>query len=220
MNIGRSNFTPTCVYKLEVKMSRKEVKCYHCKELVNKETAKVEVYEGSTGKQTNRYFHEECYEKYKFNQLESRKLDEVCQYIKTEILGIDKKFNVPRMLVDRILGLHSGQYAPRKNSKVFGEEVNGYPYEVILKTVKYKKLEMVISLKDQSKFKDDQHKINHVIVIIQNHINDVYWKLKQKEESDKRLDSLDIKFNENQQEFKSNAKITENKVSKKLKHLW
>ena len=201
-------------------MSKKEVKCYFCKEQVVKSEASHEVYVSGSGKETNRYLHEECYEKYKFNQLEAKKLDEVCQYIKSEILGIKKEFTVPKALVERIMGLRSGQYAPRKNSKVHGEEVKGYSYDVILKTVKYKKLDLIISLKDQSKFKDDQHRVNHIIVIIQNHINDVYWKLKQKEESDKRLDSLDINLNEDKHEFKSNTNITENKVSKKLKHLW
>lgn len=201
-------------------MSKKEVKCYHCKQPVVKLEAICNSHISGNGKQINRYYHQECHENHKNNQLEAKKLDEVCQYIKTEILGIKKEFNVPKLLVERLMGLRSGQYVPKKNSKVHGDNVKGYPYDVILKTVKYKKLELVISLKDQSKFKDDQHRINHVIVIIQNYINDVYWKLKQKEESDKRLESLDIKINENTQEFKKNTNIKDNKVSNKLKHLW
>lgn len=199
-------------------MSKKEVKCFRCKELVVKDESIHEVYETEKTK-TNRYFHKKCYDEYKANQQEYKEMDEVCQYIKKEIFGWSDKQRVPKHLVSRIQGIKTGEFVPNRNGKVYGN-ANGYPYDVILKTIKYKKLEMVIAFKDKSKFKDDEHRVNYLISIILSNINDVYMKLKAKKESDQRLETLQIEFNENQHEFNNKTNLNENKVSNKLKHLW
>lgn len=198
----------------------REFVCYRCKDKTNKVKFKdsvVEPYETSKSK-GNRYFHKECYEEYKTSKEERFELDKLCEYIKFEILGLSKNMNIPKRLVDRLMGLRSGQFAPRRNSKVNGVK-GGYSYEVILKTVKYKKLDLLIALKDESKFKNESHKIDYLMVIIQNNVHDVYWKLKQKKESDDRLEKLSIEYNADD-EFVNKTNIKNNKVSNKLSHLW
>lgn len=194
------------------------VQCYRCKDKENKidkDIAKVEISGGN--KPVNRYFHPKCYEEYNEARKERKELDKVCDYLKEEILGYDKQQAIDSRIVQRIQGIRSGQHLPSKNSKVYFSE-NGYDYDTILLTFKVKKPDILYAL-GSTRFKNEQHKMDYIIVIIQNSINDVYIRRKEKVESDKRVDEIKINFDDEKYRYEKSDK-KENKVADKLKHLW
>lgn len=202
----------------------KMFKCFHCKkEDIQENLIKVNV--DTPKKSMNRFFHNDCYKEYEIKremksqkQIEWEKWDSLYQYIKKEVFKYDENMKLSSHLVMRLQGFRSGKYLPSKNSKVFLSE-NGYPYEIILMTFKIKKVDIINAISDKSKFKNEKHKEDYVMVIIQNNINDVYLRLKEKKESDMRIENIEMTENK-PAEFKNKSKINENKVASKLKHLF
>ncbi|MGG4386431.1 hypothetical protein ABEX08_31060, partial [Priestia megaterium] len=146
------------------------VKCFHCKEQVLKDEAKSYRYiTESNPKGTNRNFHEKCYEIHRENQKERAEMDKLWDYIKNEIWKSDKKRSMPNHLLRRLQALKGGldnNYVSRGN-QVFGNN-EGYEYEAILYTFKLGKMQIVSSILDRSKFKNDNHLIDYMMAIIRN----------------------------------------------------
>jgi hypothetical protein len=203
----------------------KKYKCFHCKKETEESNLVKKQFSRKDGREYHRKFHEECLVKYEEKESEKderradlKKWDDLYQYIKKDLFGYDQGQKLSQYLIKRILGLRSGSFAPSKNKKVFLSK-DGYPYEVILMTCKVKKMDILNAISDKSKVNDETHRDNLIMVIIQNSINDVYLKMKDKEESDKRVEKIDLSSNVDA-EFKNKSKIKDNKVANRLKHLF
>lgn len=197
----------------------REVKCYHCGEKLNKNDAILEIHKTEKN-EYKRYLHKEpCHKKYILNMKEKQELDKLCQYIKQEILKYEKHIAIPKYLVQRLQGVRSGQFATAKGVQVFNSD-NGYPYSIILMTFKVKKMDIINAISQNYKFKSEKHKIDYMISIITNSINDVYFRIKEREESDKRVEKISINTEHDKYEFRNQTKINENKVANKLKDLF
>lgn len=195
----------------------KSVKCYLCKKKVDKEVAKVHIHETEKNKY-KRYFHEECFDEYLIHLEEKKKLGELYNFIKYEIFKYDEHQSLSPHLVTRLQGIRSGQFKPRKNSKVFGSN-SGYNYETILLTFKVKKVDIINAISNNTKFPTQKNKEDYMIAIILNSINDVYFKQQEMEESNQRVSEIKIDI-DNESEFINKTKINNNKVADKLKHLF
>jgi hypothetical protein len=199
------------------------VKCFHCKEQVLKDEAKSYRYiTESNPKGTNRNFHEKCYEIHRNNQQERAEMDKLWDYIKNEIWKSDKKRTMPNHLLRRLQALKGGldnNYVSRGN-QVFGNN-EGYEYEVILYTFKVCKIQIVGSILDKSKFKNDNHLIDYMMAIVRNNIEDVYTRIQEKKKSDERIEKVDISENfKYKNEFVKKTDLSKNKIANKLKHLF
>lgn len=95
------------------------------------------------------------------------------EYVKTNVLGYDEEQLLPQYMTVRLLGLSCGKYIANNKS---ANNAN-YSYEVILATFKYCKPSINKALR-ANMFKDEQHKFNYVLKIIEQNINTVYMKMK------------------------------------------
>ncbi|MET3505450.1 hypothetical protein [Halalkalibacter oceani] len=201
-----------------MRKSKDHYTCFQCKNPVLKIESKKDSIINKDGKIINKYFHDDCYNEFLNNRKEKEELDRICQYVKEEILQYKSNQRVPTHLVRRIQALKSGQeYGVSRNSKVYGNE-SGYSYEIILKTFKAKKFDIIRGIKDKSKFKNDTHKIDYIMVVIINNINDILERIEAKKSSDKRLNEINLDFSD-EKNYKRN-KINDNKVANKLRDIW
>ena len=150
---------------------------------------------------------------------EKQDWDKLYQYVKTEVLNYTDDMALPKHIVLRLRGLSNGQYIANNKCKKNAK----YPYSTILLTFKFCKSNIIKAL-EQKQFKNEQNKFNYIMVIIENNINDVAMRLKNKEKADKKLDKLEmtdyeIKVNKEEQKLKSKNENNDSFVSL-TKDLW
>lgn len=103
----------------------------------------------------------------KLSEEENKDRLELFDYV-VELLGYKaKNIKPPKQLFLRIEGLRKGEYIP--NGKETGI---CYPYKIILYTFKLMKGQINNALKSVD-FKNEGHKINYILIIIEKNINDI-----------------------------------------------
>lgn len=135
-------------------------------------------------------------------------------YVKNEIMQYDKDMKLPKFMVLRLRGLHNGNFMANKNHK---PQAN-YGYDVILLTFKACKYD-ILKYTSQNIFKDEQHKFNYIMVIIENNINDIVLRLKHRENQKNKIKNIDIDNirRKNIAKYKKKSKKVNNK---RLNDLW
>lgn len=202
----------------------RKCKCYYCKELITIEENLIKYNVSNTEKEINKNFHKECLDKFitemEIKNIEQKEWDELYFYVKKEILNYSDNMNLSSYLVLRLKGFKIGNYIAQKNSKISLNE-NGYPYKIILLTFKIKKLDITKALKTID-FSSENHKINYIMTIISNSINDVYLRVKEKKKASELLENIKIIIpNENEQiNFVNKTDLTKNKVANVLNDLF
>ena len=92
----------------------------------------------------------------------------LCHYVKIEILGYDNSMKFPKFLALRLQGLSRGQFIANKNQ----QSSANYDFKIILETFKKLKIK-ILNLTQNKKFKNEFSKINYIMAIVENEINDV-----------------------------------------------
>ena len=149
--------------------------------------------------------------KAKMSKEEIKEWNELYEYVKTTILGYkDKKLS--KWFVLRLVGLHEGKFCANKTIKPMAS----YDYKTILMTFKMNKIDILNAIKDKDKFKDEQHKINYIMVIIENKINDTYDIMNRVNKAKERAKAIEITNNEDKAEYKRRTKEVKNSRLKDL----
>lgn len=140
---------------------------------------------------------------------------EVYEYMKKDILGYDETMKLPKYVVLRLIGLSEGKFMANKKQESFGE----YPFSTILITMKMSKASINSYIhNNKSKFKNEQHKVNGVMKIIESKINDVVLRLRGVEKSEEKIEQSDLSHYEHKSAtYKSKSK---DKNNDKLEDLW
>lgn len=135
-------------------------------------------------------------------------------YVKYEILKYDKDMKLPKFMILRLRGLYNGQFIANKNQKPHAN----YGYDVILLTFKVCKHD-ILRYTSQKSFKDEQHKFNYIMVIIENNINDIALRLKNAEKQKDNIKKLDTSNIDRKgvAEYRKKSKDINNK---RLNDLW
>lgn len=115
---------------------------------------------------------------------------ELCEYVENDILNYDKNQKAPRSLYLRMRGLSKGQFIANNNIKV---QAN-YSYKIILITFKYSLLDIRYAMSTKS-FKNEQQRINYIMAIVENNINDVYLKLAQTKKDEEKTKNYSLEDN-------------------------
>lgn len=102
--------------------------------------------------------------------------NELYDFVKYKIFNFDDDQALSQETVLRLKGLTENKYI--SNNKI--ANTANYSYAVILNTFKYCFLDITKALKTHS-FKNDTHKINYIIKIVEPNINTVYMRMKQAE---------------------------------------
>lgn len=136
--------------------------------------------------------------------------EELYNYVKLDILKYkDKK--MPKSIVLRLIGLKDGKFYA--NNKVKSEAT--YDYKLILLTFKLMK-GTILNCLSNTEIKNEQHKVNLIMKIVENEINNVKDRIESKQKSEEKL--LNIDFTHQIHEQSNYTK--KSTVNKKLKKLW
>lgn len=148
------------------------------------------------------------------NNTEWEQWCELYEYVKHEILQYDENMQLPKFMIYRLRGLHKGNFIANKKTKPMAH----YGYDVILLTFKICKPDILKAMRNKT-FKDEQHKFNYIMTIIESNINDVVLRLKRKQRHKEQIKKMDISQIERQNIAKYRKKSKELK-NDRLKDLW
>lgn len=138
--------------------------------------------------------------------------NELNNYIKTEILKYNNEKALPPYLWHRINAMRLGKTF-HKGSLNNGTEY--YTYEEILITFKYCK-HMILRYLETNTFKDEKHKINAILLIVRNNINDVKDRIKRSEIQEERIrnDNIDNLVEDYTEKYTIKSKKSRNSLDK------
>lgn len=148
--------------------------------------------------------------KKKMTEKEKQDWDSLYFYVKN-LLGYDENQALSSTMVLRLKGLLTNKFI--ENNSI--ESTANYSYEVILNTFKYCSSDIQRALRTNN-FKDEQHKFNYLLKIVEKNINTVYIKMKnvQKAKEEAKNISVEIPIHTGA-EFKPKEKTTD-----KFSNLW
>ena len=89
------------------------------------------------------------------------------------LLGYDENQALSKAMVLRLKGLSTNKFIENNNI----QDGANYSYEVILNTFKFCSIDIKKALRTNS-FKDEMHRFNYLLKIIEKNINTVYMKMK------------------------------------------
>ena len=132
-------------------------------------------------------------------------------YVKN-LLGYDENQALSSTMVLRLKGLLTNKFMENGNIK----DGANYSYEVILNTFKFCKLDIEKALRTGN-FKDEMHRFNYVLKIVEKNINTVYMKMKGAKKAKEEIETVDVSHTAN---YVNTFKSKEQKKNNKLEELW
>lgn len=144
--------------------------------------------------------------KNKMTQKDIDDWNELYLYVKTNVLGYDEDQCLSKQQVLRLKGLLSNKYMENGNIA----STANYSYEIVLITFKFC-MPDIRRLLHTVKFRDENHKFNYILRIVEDNINTVYLKMKKLErakEEAKKQDFSDAVNYENTFKGSENKKKT------------
>lgn len=144
---------------------------------------------------------------------ENKQWNELCGYVKKEILEYDDNMKFPQYLALKLQGIKRGEHIANNNHVVNAN----YDDYTILCTFKICKKKIVTYLhENEKKIQDERHRINLIMKMIETEINDVYLRIQKAEKTKSKVEqqTFDNQSNENAGYIKKTKEI--NKKMKKL----
>lgn len=111
--------------------------------------------------------------KKKMTEKEKQDWENLYYYVKSNIMGYDENQALSSAMVLRLKGLLTNKFIENNNI----ESTANYSYEVILNTFKFCYMDIQKALRTNN-FKDEMHRFNFVLKIVERNINTVYVKMK------------------------------------------
>lgn len=131
-------------------------------------------------------------------------------YVKN-LLGYDENQALSSTMVLRLKGLLTNKFIENNN---IANSAN-YSYETILNAFKFSSLDIQKALRANS-FKDEMHRFNYILKIVEKNINTVYIKMRNIEKAKEEAKNATIEMpNHTGAEFKPKEKNTD-----KFSNLW
>lgn len=149
----------------------------------------------------------------KLSEQELQEFDDLYQYVRKNIMGYDENQALPSNMVLRLKGLSSGKFIENNNTK---NRAN-YSYVTILNTFKFCSPTIQNAL-ITNRFKDEMHKFNYVLKIVEPNINDVYLRMKNVEKAKKEAEKIDI--SQTIGYINTFKKKEKKKINNRLNELW
>ena len=149
----------------------------------------------------------------KMSYEENQDWDELYEYVKTNVMGYDKNQLLPSYIVARLQGLPKGKYMASNKTK---NNAN-YSYKTVLNTFKFCSPDIHKALRTGG-FKDEQHKVNYILKIVENNLNNVYMREKNAEKAKEKVETMTLDtVTHAGAEYQ---KKTESKTNKLFDDLW
>ena len=143
---------------------------------------------------------------------EIKQWNELCEYVKKEILkyGDDTKF--PRFLALRLKGLANGQYIVNNNQKLQGK----YTFYEIKITFMYCKQDILYGF-SKNVFEDENHKISYMMKIVELQLNTIRERLRSKQRQEERIEQIEVNTGESNIKYVNKNK--DKNINNRLKGL-
>ena len=108
----------------------------------------------------------------KMTEKEKQDWESLYYHVKN-VMGYDDNQSLSNTMILRLKGLLTNKFIENGNI----EASANYSYETILNTFKYSSLDIQRALRTNN-FKDEMHKFNYLLKIVEKNINTVYMKMK------------------------------------------
>lgn len=148
----------------------------------------------------------------KMTKEELQSWENLYYYVKDNLMGYDSNQALSSTMVLRLKGLLTNKFMENKKTK----DTANYSYETILNTFKFCSPELQRALRNNN-FRDEQHKFNYILKIVEQNINNVYLRMKRAEKAKEELESVDTSQTTN---YVNTFKKKERKINKRLNELW
>ncbi|BAE47755.1 hypothetical protein IRP62_11415 (plasmid) [Clostridium botulinum] len=145
-------------------------------------------------------------------KIEHQRFLELCDYVHREILEYSKDIKFPKHLALRLRGLHKGQFIAQNNSKPLAN----YDYDTILLTFKICKFDILSKIRQKDNFQHEKHRINYMMVIIEDKINDVVLRIEKNKKAKQKSELIEI-YDDNGAEYKTKTKEIKSSI---INNLW
>lgn len=144
---------------------------------------------------------------------EKKDWENLYYYVKSNIMNYDENQALSNTMVLRLKGLLTNKFIENNNIT----STANYSYEVILNTFKFCSVDIQKALRTGN-FKDEQHKFNYILKIVEKNINTVYMKMKNVAKAKEEAANTTIDTtNYTGAEYQRKTKETNNKL---LNDLW
>lgn len=114
----------------------------------------------------------------KMTEKEKQDWESLYMYVKSNIMGYDENQALSSTMVLRLKGLLSNKFIENNNI----QSTANYSYDTILNAFKYSSLDIQRALRTNN-FKDEMHKFNYVLKIVEKNINTVYMRMRNTEKA-------------------------------------
>ena len=112
--------------------------------------------------------------------------DSLYQYVRKNIMGYDENQALSKTMVLRLKGLLTNKFIENNSIK----DTANYSYETILNTFKFCYLDIKKAFSYKT-FKDEMHKFNYALTIVEKNINDIYIRMKNVEKAKEKIEKVD-----------------------------
>ena len=143
--------------------------------------------------------------------------EELCSYINVNVMGRDKDMALPKNFVKKLENMSEicDNFEPNKDKD--DNKNRNYYYHVILNTYKYCSPDIQWALKNKD-FNDSTNKFNYIAKIVENKLDVIYVKMKDKNEQKEKRAIIDMSVHHYKgADFKPTQRRI---VSSRLKELW
>ena len=150
--------------------------------------------------------------KKKMTEKEKQDWEALYFYVKN-LLGYDENQALSSTMVLRLKGLLTNKFIENKNI----ESMANYSYETILNTFKFCSPDIKRALRTNN-FKDEMHRFNFILKIVERNINDVYLRIKSVEKAKEEAKNITVDtIGHTGAEYQKKTTETNNKL---LNDLW
>ena len=113
--------------------------------------------------------------------------DELYTYVRKNIMGYDDNQALSSTMVLRLKGLLTNKFIENNNI----QSTANYSYETILNAFKYSSMDINKALRTNN-FRDEMHKFNYVLKIVEKNINTVYVRMKSAEKAKEEAKNMTV----------------------------
>lgn len=146
------------------------------------------------------------------SQEDKKYWEELYQYVRHNVMGYDENQSLSKSMVLRLKGLLYNKFMENLNI----EDTANYSYQVVLNTFKFCTSDIQRGLRSNS-FRDENHKFNYVIKIVENNLNNVYMRMKNTEKAKEKTETIEMNVvTHSSAEYQTKTKET----SQRLNDLW
>lgn len=134
------------------------------------------------------------------------------EYVRRNVMGYDETQSLSRSMVLRLKGLLNNKFMANNNIA----DTSDYSYQTVLNTFKFCMPDIQRGLRSNS-FKDETHRFNYILKIVENNLNTVYMRMKNAEKSKQKTETMSM---ETATHTGAEYQQKTSKTSERLSDLW